>query len=302
MIEIVVWYIPSYQEEFLSDNKNQSLFLDYVIDVLTGKNEDVIITWFPAYKCALIANQNPAYLCGPLKNLFLLVLANGDMRLQNEWSSEATQTVEFSSYNVVPIKPVRETVYKTFMDCLEEEFNVLYDEDRKQNLGRHKKMSPAFIQLVLEGAHSRLNKKDNIAKKSLKGGWSDVLNHTGGEWLLLSAVIEHLATCSQSLYSSLSHSQHQHFVCHLQMNSLLAMKKQLLPKIKDLQLDNSTVTQHINKFKIIMASIARKAASELVGIFPISDVEKLLQDNRKQLDAHVEERFKLNSEKFLDIR
>ena len=167
VVNFAIDFIEQYQNQTLSDLHSQRL--QYVAEVLCKKTDDAIITWFPAHRCALIAKRNISCLRGNKRNLFLLGLSNYDMQLQHEWSSQTIQTGSFSSFNVVPVAPVREDKYKGFMEIFEEEFDEVYGDDTKQRIGRHKKMSPAFIEFILNRTHRRLNNDANDPSEPLGG-------------------------------------------------------------------------------------------------------------------------------------
>ena len=295
-VNFAIDFIEQYQNQTLSDLHSQRL--QYVAEVLCKKTDDATITWFPAHRCALIAKRNTSCLRGNERNLFLLGLSNYDMQLQHEWSNQVIQTGSFSSFNVVPVAPVREDKYKGFMDIFREEFGEVYGDDTKQRIGRHKKMSPAFIELVLNRTHRRLNNDANDPSEPLGGGWSDVSNHTGGDWPLLSAVIEYLPTLAPCDYDDSAHSQHQHFVCHLMMNILETTIKESVPIIQNLSVQNNIVTQCINKIMIVIECISRKAVDEISGVYPIDDVEQLVRRCREQLDSLVRKRFQDRAKEF----
>ena len=156
-----------------------------------------------------------------------------------------------------------------------------------------------FIELVLEGAHRRLVGEEDDLIRDLKGGWSDVSHHTGGEWPLLSAVIEYIAACSPYSYDSSAHFDHQHFVVQLQVDLLMNAKNETLSKVKDLNVKNDDVSECVNRLVIMMTCIARKAVDELAGIRGIEDIEKMLGQCRAELETQVNERFKAHAQKFV---
>ena len=295
-VNFAIDFIEQYQNQTLSDLHSQRL--QYVAEVLSEKTDDATITWFPAHRCALIAKRNTSCLRGNERNLFLLGLSNYDMQLQHEWCNQAIQTGSFSSFNVIPMNPVSEDKFKLFMDIFGEEFGKIYVEDTKLRIGRHKKMSPAFIEFALNRTHRRLNNDANDPSEPLRGGWSEVLNYTGGDWPLLSAVIEYLPTLAPCDYDDSAHSQHQHFVCHLMMNILETTMKESVPIIQNLSIQNNIVTQCINKIMIMIECISRKAVDEISGVYPIDDVEQLLRQCREELDFHVRKRFQDRAKKF----
>ena len=297
LIQKVGVFIQNYKNN--NKKANHGCFLDYVAEILRGTNTDITIKWFPSYNCALIARKNRGCTQVTVRNLFLLGLSSPHLQFQHKWTTEAVQTNVFSSFDVVPIKPVNDTELEKFMSFCEKEFESLYYQDTKQRLGRHKKMSPAFIELVLEGAHRRLVAKEDDLIRDLKGGWSDVLHHTGGEWPLLSAVIEYIAACSPYSYDSSAHFDHQHFVVQLQVDLLMNAKNETLSKVKDLNVKNDDVSECVNRLVIMMTCIARKAVDELAGIRGIEDIEQLLGQCRAELETQVHERFKAHAQNFL---
>ena len=296
LIQKVVDFIQIYKSKNIEANRG--CFLDYVAEILRGTNTDITIKWFPSYNCALIARKNRGCTQVTMRNLFLLGLSSPDMQLQHQWTSKAIQTNVFSFFDVVPVKPVNDMEFEKFVSYCEMEFESLYCQDTKQRLGRHKKMSPAFIELVLEGAHRRLVAKEDDLIRDLKGGWSDASHHTGGEWPLLSAVIEYIAACSPYSYDSSAHIDHQHFVVQLQVDLLMNAKIETLSKVKDPKVKNGDVSECVNRLVIMMTCIARKAVDELAGIRGIEDIEKLLGQCRAELESQVHERFKAHSQNF----
>ena len=286
--------VSKYIEEYTKTNaldSNQALMLEYIRGILLEENEDILIAWFSTYRCALLAKLNQGCRQKPMRNLTLLGLSGHRMQLQHEWSSKPTQTVDATSFDVISIKPVESENYETLLKSVEEQLEDIYKQDARQSLGRHKKMTPALIELVLNQAHLKLAGISDDVVIPLKGGWSDVLHHTGGEWPLLSAVIEHLATMSPH-YTINSRSLHQHFVCHLQMNALKDTKNTLLPSIEDAKkTDNIEATAQINKLMIMISSIARKTVEELVDKYKVKEIETLLAETRKQIEESVNRRF-----------
>ena len=142
LIQKVGVFIQNYKNN--NKKANHGCFLDDIAEILTGTNADLTIKWFPSYNCALIARKNRGCTQVTMRNLFLLGLSSPDMQLQHRWTSKAVQTNVFSSFNVVPVKPVDDMDFENFISYCEMEFQSLYYQDTKQRLGRHKKMSPCF--------------------------------------------------------------------------------------------------------------------------------------------------------------
>ena len=195
------------------------------------------------------------------------------MQIQREWNYHSEQTVKPTGFDIIQIKPVKSESFQKFMHCFHTAFCAC----------PYKEMSPAFVEWSLREAHELLDGKTVNRNRPLNGGWSGVMHHNGGEWPLVSAVIEYFISSS----SKFSKSQHQHFLCHLQMNILDTTKKELLPLIQDTSTSYDLYKSYVDKIMIMMESIARKATEELSGIYSVKDIEKCLSESQKELGERI---------------
>ena len=167
LIQKVVSFIGEYKSNAI--DAQQILTLEFISGVLEGTKKEILLTWFPKYRCALIAKLNQGCFQEPMRNLTLLGLSNHELRVQHKWGHGTEQTVQPTNFNVCTIEPVAAKDFSKFMKVFEETFSFIYEQDRRQKLGRHKKMSPAFIQLVLEETHRRFLREEDDIGRPLKG-------------------------------------------------------------------------------------------------------------------------------------
>ena len=293
LLENVLGFIRIHKEKYSIS------YWDFLEDALSGKNDDFIITWLPAYSCALVSKRKQGCLRERCRLVFLVGATNYDMRFQHEWASDVViQTAGTSTSCSVPCVQVKEKDFETFLQYFETEFDKVYEEDKRKRLGRHKKMSPALVQFALDGAYRKLIGKEVNINRSMEGGWSDVLHHTGGDWPLLSAVIEFIAGCSPLPDPTLSNVRHQHLVCHMLLEMLEARRKDVNFNINSSAVGNDIVSEQINDLMIMMECIAHKAVNELSGVEPIDDIAAMLNFCRNELECNMSVRWLCHAHSF----
>ena len=289
MVDTVDQYIRIYQNTETCD-ENERQVLNHVSDILREQTDEILIKWFPKYRCALIAKLNEGFV-SPVRSLGLLGLESYEMDAKYSWKSEFMKTCDATSFTVCPIAPVDDAKFEDFMDFFREEFRHLISQDHEKRLNRHKKTTPAFIELVLTGALQRLAGKQVTDIRDLKGGWSEVPHHWGGDWALLNAVIEYISTSIPYSCDSLAYSSHQRFLCYFQLWLLDAEMADCLPKMNSMSA--TSMKSYINKSMIMMTGIARRAFDEISGVLPVDDIERQLQNYREKLSEKVLKRWQL---------
>ena len=287
VVDAVDQYIRIYQSTETCD-ENERQVLNHVSEILKEQTNEIFIKWFPKYRCALIAKLNEGCV-SPVRSLGLLGLESYEMDAKYSWKSEFMKTCDATSFTVCPIAPVNDAKFEDFMDFFREEFRHLISQDHEKRLNRHKKLTPAFIELVLTGALQRLAGKQVTDIRDLEGGWSEVPHHWGGDWALLNAVIEYISTSIPYSSDLLAHSSHQRFLCYFQLWLLNAEMADCLPKINSMSA--TSVKSYINKSMIMMTSIARRAVDEISGVLPADDIERQLQNYREKLSEEVLKRW-----------
>ena len=283
VVDTVDQYIRIYQNTETCD-ENERQVLNHVSDILREKTDEILIKWFPKYRCALIAKLNEGFV-SPVRSLGLLGLESYEMDAKYSWNTEFMQTCDATSFTVYPIAPVDDAKFENFMEFFKEEFRHLISQDHEKRLNRHKRTTPAFMELVLTGALQRLTGKQVSGVRDLKGGWSEVPHHWGGDWALLNAVIEYLSTSIPYSSDLLAHSSHQRFLCYFQLWLLDAEMGLCVGKINSMSARN--VKSFINKSMIMMTTIARRAVDEISGVLPVDDIERQLQECREKLSEKV---------------
>ena len=272
-------------------SENHKAVLSYVTQILLQEVNAISIKWFPKYRCALIAKRNNG--CnGAVRTMTLLGLENYEFEAKLAWNANFMQTCETTSFTTLPIESVVDSSFSEFMDCFQEEYSHVIKQDRAKKLNRHKKLTPAFVALILTGAHIRLSGNDVSGVRDMEAGWSEVLHHSGCDWALLNAVIEYISTSIPITTELIAPVDHHRFVCHFQM---WLLSKEMDVCFSDEIMTNARLKSSVNRVVTMMTVIARKAVDEILGVLSVEEIEKQLQQFREKLSQKVLQHWQRNA-------
>ena len=244
--------------------------LQYVLNVLlnpkTNANvskSDVFIKWMEKYKCALIARFGQGCHKKQMRYISLVGLNQWNLHVNTSDENVKVKTALSEGYSYTTSNPIENNQIEEFLKCFNKTKYDFEEKIRQDKYKRHVK-SPAFIEHVLKNAYIRL-KDDEAAISSdpcgPSGGWSEVTQHIGGNWPLVSAVCKHLFSFPLSSIQTDVEILHWLFLCHFE---LWLLEKQLVVSssfIRDPQSNHSCVEQHVNLLMKMLTSVAKKVAN-----------------------------------------
>ena len=181
---------------------------------------------------------------------------------------------------------------------LENEFVDAFNRDKKQKQNTHR-MTPAFIELVLRNTHLKL--EGNVNKPVIgttNSGWSDIIDHSGGDWPIISAVMNHLLSYTPLPENTNSRSLYQHFLMSFELWLLEAEIQVLLPIIINSKTTNKVAHTSVDKIMIMLNSVARKAANLTNELYEMKEIETRCVKIREELNSAVCQRNISIAEKF----
>ena len=243
--------------------------LQYVLNILDAKSNakisksNVFIKWMEKYKCALIARLAQGCHQKQMRYISLVGLNQWNLHFNTSDENVRVKTALSEGYSYTTSSPIENDQIEEFLKCFNKTKNDFEEKIRQNKYKRHVK-SPAFIEHVLKNAHIRL-KDDEAAISSdpcgPSGGWSEVTQHIGGNWPLVSAVCKHLFSFSPSSIETDVDILYRVFLCHFES---WLLEKQLVVSssfIRDPQSNYSCVEQHVNLLMKMLTSVAKKVAN-----------------------------------------
>ena len=235
--------------------------LQYVLHALESQSSksNVFIKWMEEYKCALIARLGQGCHQIEMRYISLVGLDKWNFHVNTSDENVRVHTSLSEGYSYMTSNLVENDQFEEFLIG----FNKIkhdFESEIKRNKSKRHMKTPAFIETVLKNAHILMD--GGVANSSdPSGGWSEVVQHIGGNWPLVSAVCKHLFSFSLSSVQTDVGILHWLFLCHFE---LWLLEKQLVVSslsIRDPQSNHSCVEQHVNLLMKMLTSVAKKVAN-----------------------------------------
>ena len=283
-----------HENETLQLNDIDKNVMRYVADVLSKQeqlvsNQGIFIKWYPAYRCALIAKLYQGCMSTKMRYLSLVGLDQWQFSLQG--SSDSRDYTSLSEgYASICIAHMEDIYFETFLTCLGNAFNQAISKQSDSNKQNIK--TPAFIEAVLNDANSLLQNEITglsiaCVNNALCGGWSDITDHTGGGWSLVTAVIEHLFSYAPPPINTMPKTLYELFSCHLELWLLEGQRTVSLPLLKERKPTHVEIVSVVDLLMKMLISVTRKAAYLAEKGHDITLLDSRCYKVRKDLDDAV---------------
>ena len=278
-----------HQNKTLQLNDVDQKALHYLAGVLSKQNklvsnQRIFIKWFPTYRCALIAKPYQDCMSTKMRYLSLVGLDQWQFSLQGS-SDYRDYTSLSQGYASICIAHIKEIYFETFLKCISQVTS-------KQSYSNQQNKTPAVIEAVLHDANSLLQSKITVLSRpcvnnALCGGWSDITDHNGGGWPLVSAVIEHLFPYAPPPINTMPKTLHELFLCHLQLWLLERQMNVSLPLLKTRKSTHLEIASAVDLIMKMLISVTRKAGHLAEKGHRINILESRCFKVRKDLDEVV---------------